>query len=154
MILTMAQKIEKLRECPLFEGLSPDELKIIALTCRVVQSGPGQVLLMEGDESFEAYVIFQGRAEAYTVLKDGTEVVLGAFGESEIFGEFAILGDIPRSASVRTCTDFVGLVIEKEVFLKFLDQFPRVSRKIMKILIHRLLQTNRRYLQVIQKNRD
>src|SRR5438046_2949224 len=60
----------------------------------------GEVVFREGDASDTCYVIRSGHARAVLEHQDGRSITLAQFGPGEIFGELAMLGDEPRSATV------------------------------------------------------
>lgn len=64
----------------------------------------GHVLFNEKDERDCAYIIEKGEVEI-SVVKDGKKVPLVRLGEGEVFGETALLGPGPRSASAMVTQD-------------------------------------------------
>jgi len=150
---SLSEKVERLKQCPLFETLSNEELKVISLTSSEVICKAGEVLFRQGDEAFEAYVVFEGEAEAYIDLDDGRVLIFSTFQKSDIFGEFAILGNVARTANVRITKDFTGLKISKDVFFQTIREFPEISLRIMNILIQRLLKTQQKYVDLVNGTR-
>jgi len=57
----------------------------------------GEIIFREGDEGLRAYVVQAGQVEIFKV-RDGRKVVLGVVGPGGIFGEMALIGDVPRMA--------------------------------------------------------
>ncbi|MDX9861043.1 MAG: cyclic nucleotide-binding domain-containing protein [Rhodospirillales bacterium] len=57
----------------------------------------GEIIFKEGDEGHRAYVVQAGGVEIFKV-KDGKKVVLGVIGPGGIFGEMALIDDVPRMA--------------------------------------------------------
>ncbi len=64
----------------------------------------GAVIVAEGAPPDAAYIITNGRCEAYKTI-GGAEVHLREMGPGEVFGETALLTQHPRSASVRALED-------------------------------------------------
>ena len=64
----------------------------------------GDVIIQEGDDAFEAYIIVSGVCEAYKGRGDNRRV-LREMGPGEVFGETAILTGKPRTASVAAQSD-------------------------------------------------
>lgn len=150
-VYSLSEKVESLKRCPLFENMSFDALKMICITSSIIKASDGDVLFDEGDESFDAYVVFEGEAEAFINPPEGEEMVLAKFGPSEVFGEFAMLGQVPRTAGMRITKDFTGLRISKDHFFEIITEYPEVSLKIMHTLVHRLLASRNRFLKMMKK---
>lgn len=74
----------------------------------------GTVLMREGDAGNEAFIVLAGTARASRVV-NGRTVHLRDMGPGEIFGEFAILSDRPRSADVEALTDLAVLVVTRDI---------------------------------------
>ena len=69
-------------------------------------------------------------------------LVLATLGANDIVGEMAILGDVPRTATVQAKTRIVALRIAKEPFMRMVREFPTMAVSIMRELAHRLELTN------------
>ncbi len=54
----------------------------------------------------------------------------------------AILGDVPRTATVRAKGRLVALRIAKDPFMRMVREFPNMAVSIMRELAHRLEMTN------------
>ena len=63
---------------------------------------PGEVIFRQGDTGREVYVIRAGTVEVLVKGPDGSEELLKRLGPGECFGEMALLGKTPRSATIRT----------------------------------------------------
>jgi serine/threonine-protein kinase len=73
----------------------------------------GTIIVEEGDEADEAYIIETGVCEAYKI-RSGKRHVLRAMGPGEVFGETAIFTGKPRSASVVAVDDVRVIAISRE----------------------------------------
>ncbi len=82
--------------------------------------GPGEHVVVQGDEADAAYIVLDGRLQVYTV-KDGRNVVLAELGPDDVFGETAILAESTRTASVVAVEEARVRVIERDVFESELD---------------------------------
>jgi CRP-like cAMP-binding protein len=74
---------------------------------------PGEVLMREGEEAGEAYILLEGECDVYKQTGGG-QTHLRRMGPGEVFGEIAILTRRPRSATVITATRATVLVITRE----------------------------------------
>ncbi|MBI3503798.1 MAG: cyclic nucleotide-binding domain-containing protein [Proteobacteria bacterium] len=74
--------------------------------------GRGDVIVSEGAETTEAFVIERGRVEIYGASGQRLRVL----GAGDLFGEMALVSDEPRSSSVRALEEVVVGVIDRETF--------------------------------------
>lgn len=65
----------------------------------------GEVIFKELYPSDHAYIIKRGKVEIYRTHPDGTEESLAMLSRGEMFGEYGVLDDKPRSASARAIED-------------------------------------------------
>ena len=66
----------------------------------------GSIIFREGDASEHLFMVQEGRVEVYTEGAEG-RLELAQLPAGELFGEAAVLGRPPRSASLRARTDVV-----------------------------------------------
>lgn len=69
----------------------------------------GKVIFREGDAGREAYLVKRGRVTLSRLL-EGTQTVLDTVGPGAVFGEMAVLGEGPRSATA-TAEEETELVV-------------------------------------------
>lgn len=84
---------------------------------------PGEVVFHEGDAGDSLFMILSGNVE---VLKNsgGQPHVVGALGPGEYFGEMALLGRHPRSATARALTSVDLLVLPATDFSALAGSLP------------------------------
>jgi CRP-like cAMP-binding protein len=76
----------------------------------------GQVIIREGDESTEAFIVRAGTAEVVKRSAAGKDVVLATLDAGSIFGEMGLVQDRPRSATVRARTEVQVDVVDVHSF--------------------------------------
>lgn len=133
-------EVDLLRRVPLFSGIEPSRLKLLAYTSDVVTYRPDQVLFKKGDIGDAAYVIIKGDAEV-VVNSDGGEIQIATLHDGAFVGEIAILCDTPRTATVRAMSELKALRIRKEPFFELLHQFPEMAVEMTRLLAERLTHT-------------
>ena len=74
---------------------------------------PGAVVIREGDLGHEGYIIVSGRATAWRDLT-GRPQFIREMGPGDVFGEYALLANGPRTASVRAVGELTTLVLDRE----------------------------------------
>lgn len=89
-----------LRDIGLFGGLDDETLTVLARELPTSHADIGTVVVREGDQAREMYVIVAGELEVVKLGRGG-EVRVALLGPGGWFGEMAILDVQPRSATVR-----------------------------------------------------
>lgn len=112
---------------PLFADLDAEALAELENHTKRKHYQKRTVIIERGDESSTLYVLESGRAKVYIADDAGKEVVLRELGPGDHFGELALLGGSPRTASVMSLTDCEVLVLTGPVFKAFLAAHPEVA---------------------------
>jgi len=139
--VSLKQEFEFLRRVPMFADIEPAKLKLLAFMSERVGFDDGKFLCRQGDQADAAYLIIEGEADI--ILEGaGGPVTVATLGANDIVGEMAILGDVPRNASVRAKGRLVALRIAKDPFMRMVREFPSMAVAIMQELAQRLDSTN------------
>jgi CRP/FNR family transcriptional regulator, cyclic AMP receptor protein len=139
--MSLKEEYELLRQVPYFAEIEPAKLKLLAFMSERVAFDPGMRLFRQGDPGDAAYLIIFGEAEVTRETPEGP-VLLATLGANEIVGDMAILGNVPRNATVRAKTRLVTLRISKEPFMRMVREFPSMAVAMMQELAGRLAATN------------
>ncbi len=98
----------------------------------------GQIILLEGDNSQDLYILVSGELEILRGNKKISEI-----GEKgALFGDMSFLLRSKRTATVKAKTDVKALRIPKKEITSFLRKYPDVAREIAKLLAKRLDETS------------
>jgi CRP/FNR family cyclic AMP-dependent transcriptional regulator len=116
-----------LAQVPLFADLDPAALSALEQHTKVKRYQKRTVIIEKGEESSILYVLESGRAKVYVADDAGKEIVLRELGPGDHFGELALLGGSPRTASVMTLTDCEARLLTGSVFRDFLAKHPEVA---------------------------
>ncbi len=98
--MLLKDEVEMLRRVPLFSGVAPAKLKLLAFTSDRVSYKAGQTLFRQGDPADAAYVILTGAADILSDSPSG-EIKVAEIEHDSIVGEIAILCDVSRTATVQ-----------------------------------------------------
>lgn len=74
----------------------------------------GEMIFKEGDEGHRAYVVQTGGVEIFKI-KEGRKVVLGVVGPGGIFGEMALIDDMPRMANAAAIDVTTVILISRQM---------------------------------------
>ncbi|MFO1089760.1 MAG: cyclic nucleotide-binding domain-containing protein [Hyphomicrobiales bacterium] len=138
--MLLKDEVELLRQVPMFAGIDPSKLKLLAFTSERMTFEPGQVLFEQGDTGDSAYLVLKGKAEIL-VKRKSSSIKVAEVPANGIIGEIAILCDVPRTATVRAMEKLDTLRIAKDHFLRMLAEYPDMAIQIMRVLADRLSKT-------------
>jgi CRP-like cAMP-binding protein len=136
----LKDEVQTLRQVPLFAGVAPAKLKLLAFTSDRVSYRPGETLFRQGDPGDAAYVILEGRADILAEASGGL-IKIAELADNAIVGEIAILCDVSRTATVKASGPLEALRIRKDVFLNLLADYPDMMFEILRSLAQRLTRT-------------
>jgi CRP-like cAMP-binding protein len=144
MTTSSEEATELLRNVALFSELAGEDLAQVAELAVPRTFAGGEVVFHEGDESDTCYVIRSGHARAVLEHPDGRSITLAQFGPGEIFGELAMLGEEPRSATVEAIAETEAIAILGPDMRRLLREHPEISIKLIASLGRRLREANDR----------
>lgn len=118
----------------LFKELPAERLSSLAsrFVPRSVPAGTDVVKF--GDEGHEFFLIARGQVEVLS----GEGKLLVKLGDGDHFGEIALLRSVPRTATVRTTSDTLMLVLGRDVFLQALHADLSLATRVEQIAASRV----------------
>jgi CRP-like cAMP-binding protein len=138
--MQLKDEVELLRRVPLFAGVAPSKLKLLAFTSDRVSYRAGDLLFKQGDPGDAAYVLLSGSADIL-VGNGNDQIKVATLESNSIVGEIAILCDVARTATVKAAAPLETLRIKKDQFIRLLAEFPEMAVEIMRVLADRLSRT-------------
>jgi CRP-like cAMP-binding protein len=126
---------------PLFSDFGPHELTEI-LQHLSVRKVPADVLLCDvGQRGDSMYIIASGNLEVSVKNSKGEKNIIAHLSTGEFFGEFGLLSDGKRHATVITKTPSELLEITKNDFREISEKFPKVLAVLDRHYRNRLVDT-------------
>jgi CRP/FNR family transcriptional regulator, cyclic AMP receptor protein len=98
----------------------------------------------EGDPSDFVIAIREGLVKIVVTTEDGHESLLGIRGPGELVGELAALDPAPRAASAVALEALTVQTLTADEFRAFVTQHGRAALELMRMLIGRLREADRR----------
>lgn len=131
----LTDRVALLRGGWLFAECTDDELERIAALAHTIRVPAGHVVVCEGDEGGEFYVVVQGSVRV--TVGDGQPVA--DLGPGSFFGEMALLDGGDRVATVTTLTDVELLVLHRDEFNEMLAMaMPTLAPKLLAVVGRRV----------------
>ncbi len=136
---TREERIEFLGRVRLFEALRPVQLGELSDVGRSRICRARQEIFHKGDPGSEIYVVLSGRLKAFTTSREGDDVVFEILGPGSVFGEVAMLADLPRTATVVAMEACELLCLGRAEILGFLRRHPDSAIELLRIVSRRLV---------------
>lgn len=133
-----------LRNVALFSGLDDGELEKLSKVSGRKRVERGAFVVRAGESTDSLYVLLAGRAKVTNTDEEGREIILAWLGPGEFFGEMGLIDGSPRSANVVAAEPCELLFLSKEAFQRCLQDNFQVAQKLMKTLVLRLREADRK----------
>jgi len=137
-VLYEMNKVNHLRNVPIFSDLSDSDLTIIGSKMVPREYSKGQMILLEESHGESFFIITSGAVKVTRVSDDGREVILAILGESDFFGEMSLLDGAGRSANIVANETAKMLTLSRRDFLDCLESFPKIAISLLEELAVRL----------------
>ncbi len=139
--MTLEDELNILRNIPLFGGVEPDKLKLLAFASDRIFFKRGQTLFSEGGPATSGYVILSGDVDVYELV-DGGIVRTCDVEQYSIIGYLALFSDDPRTTTAVAIDDVKALQITRESFQNLMTSFPGTMSRVMASLGDQIIQPN------------
>ncbi|MCU0302683.1 MAG: cyclic nucleotide-binding domain-containing protein [Thermoanaerobaculales bacterium] len=138
-------KLDILRE----QGLSAQELGLLAKYSREESFSSGSLIVAEGEEGDRLFIVVDGAVRISRMVPGAGEECLTILTRGEVFGEMALIDDQPRSADARAhtggCTVFsISRALLEEVLSMDPDAAMQFLGLLCRLLCRRLRAMNDR----------
>jgi CRP-like cAMP-binding protein len=151
--MSINAEVDLLRKIPLFKNIDTAKLKLLAFTSERLTFAKGAVLFQEGERGDSAYLILTGKVDVSVSTPNGS-IIIANINQHNIVGEMALLGDMPRTATVIASEPLETLRIKKDQFFQMLRDLPQMTLEIMRELAVRLNNANKELTAAHTKLRD
>jgi CRP/FNR family cyclic AMP-dependent transcriptional regulator len=122
----------------LFRNTSARVLDGLAKFARVRHFEANGEIFAKGDPGNTLCGVLLGRVCIYTLSSNGKEVILRILDPGEIFGAIAVLDGGPRTASARAMKPVDLLQINRNRFIPFLHDHPKLGVSMLQVLCGRI----------------
>jgi len=120
---TVEEVLLYLKDSLLFAQLSEEVLKAVAAAMTPLAVKPGTEVIHQGESGQALYMVTTGRARIEREDDFGETRTVAGIGPGDVFGEIALIDDIPRTSTVVSDTPLTLLQLERSDFERLvLDQ--------------------------------
>jgi CRP-like cAMP-binding protein len=136
--MAIEDDINLLATVPTLSLLGRQALRILAIGAETRYIHSGEVLFKAGDDAEGGFVVQEGR---FSLSQPGGGETL--FGPRTLLGELALFTETRRPATAKALEPSTVLCIPRPLFIRMLDSFPDVARKLREIIAVRLDESTR-----------
>lgn len=116
-----------LKQCPMFAGVTDDDLQQLLQVARSREYGRGELLFSEGDPATGFFVLARGKVKIYKLSPEGKERILHIVHPVSTFAEAAIFGDGRYPAYAEPLESSLLVFFPKQEFLALLEEHGRIA---------------------------
>jgi CRP-like cAMP-binding protein len=147
-MLTDIERMMFLQAVPFFQGMTIEQLRIIATACEEVSFASGTTIITEGASAGALYVIVQGHVEITCAAPDAPPGAppthLATLEAHAHLGEMSLFDNQPASASAFALHDTLTLKLHREQVQHLCRYDPDLSLALIHALSQRLREANQR----------
>lgn len=132
-----ARQLQMLREVPIFSHLSPASLRALLRETGTRRISAGEVLFHQGERQGEMFLLIKGTLMVEIETEGGSQTIAHLqYGDP--VGEFGMLFNDPRNATVRAFRQAELLCISREAMEKVWQTHPESKGHLMRIVAGRI----------------
>ena len=139
---------QQLRIIALFEELPDADLARVATACTTGSYARHEQILGDHDATTDVFFVLSGTVRVNSYAESGREVIFSEVGAGDIFGEFAAVDGLPRSAAVVAQSDCVLARMPATKFLEILRHNGAVSVHLVELLVAKIRRMSERVFEV------
>lgn len=123
---------------PLFNDLSPEELKRLAEGCQLRRFARGDMVFRVGEPCDAFHVTVLGQVKLFALSPSGQEKVIELIGPGQSFAEALMFTGRPYIVSAQALSDAIVLTVGKAAVLAEIAQDPRFALRMLAGISRRL----------------
>jgi CRP-like cAMP-binding protein/HEAT repeat protein len=143
-VLSTIERVIFLKEVPFFQGMTIDQLRVLAAVCEEEFFGKEARIFNEGDPGGALYVVVNGRVGIEQEKRKGSSARVAVIGVHSYFGEQDLFDNSPRSSAAIALQDTVVLRLQRAPLIALARQHPDLSLELINVLSVRLREANDR----------
>lgn len=124
----------------IFTGIGLHEQRMLAEKCVIVNYKSEELVIEQGEVGDKLYIIIRGTVLVSIKTQSMGWKRINTLGVGDVFGEIAILRNIPRTARISTITACQFLTINAKDFLQVYQYFPPKARDNIQLIVTKRLQ--------------
>lgn len=134
-----------------FQDLPEEDLELIAGRCRSLTFPAGARVFREGDIADRFYIVLSGTVEVWKDYESESRDLLASHGPGGLFGEMALVDELPRSATIIARDPVELLYLPREDFRQVLRERSTISLSLLKSLSMMVRRSNDSFVEDLRR---
>ncbi len=149
-VATREDRYRFLRSVYFFASLRDEAIEALLDVCREEGVEADTDVFAEGAQADKFYIVLDGIVQVWKG-QGATAELLAEHGRGHLFGEMALVDDLPRSATIRAKTAARLLSIEKGDFQRIVTADAGVALSVLRSLSSMVRQSNETYVDALRR---
>lgn len=130
----MDDKFWYLKNCSLFERLTPQQIQQLESKSKARQFKKGELVYVPSDQGESVLLLAAGRIKIYHVTGDGKQALLALIEPGELFGELAVFEGGIREEYAEAMEKSTVVLIPGETIQRLMEAHTEVSLGVTKLM--------------------
>lgn len=143
-VVSVMEGFEYLKQLPLFEELSLQEMKALYTRCEQKHFQPNDRLIAQGVAGENLYILTAGSYQVRRTAEGKEPHVVATLGPGNYVGEMSLIDDAPTSAEVIAAAPGTALAISKTAFSVFLASNDHVALRVYRVFVRTMCERLRK----------
>ena len=151
----MTDYYQFLRNVYFFRDLADEEIRGIEQVCHEEEYGQGRVIFEEGAAADRFYIVLEGAVEVWKDFQLEEKDLLAVHEKGHLFGEMALVDDLPRSATVVAREKSRLLYVNRDDFTRIITENSSIALSIIRSVSSMVRQSNETFVEGLrERNRE
>jgi len=138
---------EFLKKVAFFQDLTDQEIQEVVTHCQEDHFSEGEIIFQEGDKADRFYIILKGTVEVWKDWNSPDRDLLAVHKDGSLFGEMALIDDLPRSATVIAAKTTKVLYQNQSDFQELIKSNSAIALSIMKSVSSMVRKSNESFVE-------
>ena len=124
--------LDFLRGFRIFNGFTTEHKAFTLRHLKEINYKKGDFIIKEGETEKSLYLLYSGTARVIKITDEGETAELAFVNKGDYFGEFSLIDDKPRSASVQAFDDCTAYKLSQLSYAELCRKFPEAEISMLK----------------------
>jgi signal transduction histidine kinase len=140
-----------LKKVYFFQDLPDGQIKKIQQVCHQIEYQPGQIIFEEGSQADRFYIVAEGAVEVWKDYRLPDKDLLAVHERGHLFGEMALIDELPRSATVLAKEPTRLFYIDRDDFHRIIQNNSEIAISILKSVSDMVRSSNEYFVENLRE---